>query len=110
MGSNLYNGNTVFTVTYSYNPGNPPDSRTTVVSPASKTRTVTQNKNVVTDILMSNPGAGAIGNVSYGAGAETKTFSSTTAASNPGVTLVFSSTSSIAGTTTHGTLSGPTYS
>lgn len=59
---------------------------------------------------MSNPGAGAIGNVSYGAGAETKTFSSTTAASNPGVTLVFSSTSSIAGTTIHGTLSGPTYS
>lgn len=93
-----------------YLPGTPSDSRTQVNPPAVKNCTVTQNKNIVTDILMSNPGPGAIGNVSYGAGAETKTFSSTTAASNPGVTLVFSSTSSIAGTTIHGTLSGPTYS
>ena len=110
MGSNLYNGNTVFTVTYSYSPGAPADSRTAVTNPTSKTCTITQNKNIVTNIIMSNPGAGAISNVSYGAGAETKTFSSTTAASNPGVSLVFSSNTSIAGTSTHGTLSGPTYS
>lgn len=109
LSNNYYDGSTVFTVTYSYSPATP--STGTLSSPASKTVTVTQAKNVITAVTMGSVDGGAItSSVSYSAAAESKTFVNVTAASISGVTVTFSSGTSVANYSTYGTLSGPSYS
>lgn len=109
LSSNYYDGSTVFTVTYSYSPATP--STGTLTGPASKTVTVTQSKNVITAVTMGTVSGGEVtSSVSYSAGSESKTFANVTAPSISGVTISFSSGTSVANYSTYGALTGPSYS